>query len=75
MVGHLTSLKNWRESKGLTQKNVADGLGVHVQYVSAIERGARRPGMRVAMAIRDYTDGAVSLDAQVPALTRQRKAA
>lgn len=60
------TLKKWRESSGLTQQAVAAALGVHVQYVSALERGARRPGMKVATAIRDLTGGAVSLDALVP---------
>lgn len=56
------SLQEWRKSKALTQQEFADRIGVHVQYVSAIERGARRPGMRLATKIRDYTGGAVTLD-------------
>lgn len=66
-MAHSMSLKDWREKAGLTQQQVAAGIGVHVQYVSAIECGRRVPGMRVAMRIRDFTDGAVTLDAQVPA--------
>lgn len=65
MLGSTVTLKKWREASGLTQRAIADRLGVHVQYVSAIERGARRPGMRVAKAIRDLTVGAVSIDAMV----------
>jgi len=61
------SLKDWRKTKGLTQLEVAADLGIHVQYVSAIERGAKRPGMRVAMSIREYTGGLVTLDSLVPA--------
>lgn len=57
-----TSLQDWRKSKALTQQELADALGIHVQYLSAIERGARRPGMQVATKIRDYTDGAISID-------------
>lgn len=57
------SLQEWRKSKALTQQDVADAIGVHVQYVSAIERGARRPGMSVATKIREFTGGAISLDA------------
>lgn len=74
-MSRCVSLKNWRESKGFTQKVIADGIGVHVQYVSAIERGVRRPGMRVALAIRDFTGGEVSLEALVTALAPQSKAA
>lgn len=57
------SLKQWRERAALTQQQLADAIGVHVQYISAIERGARRPGMVVAKKIRSYTNGAVGLDA------------
>lgn len=74
-LSRCVSLKNWRESKGITQKVVAAGIGVHVQYVSAIERGVRRPGMRVALAIRDFTSGEVSLEALVTSSPPHRKAA
>lgn len=57
------TLKKWRESNGLTQRQVAEGAGTHVQYISDIERGKRRPGMTVALAIRRFTRGAVRLDA------------
>lgn len=60
------SLQEWRKSKALTQQDVADALGIHVQYVSAIERGARRPGMSVATKIREFTGGAISLDTLAP---------
>ena len=66
LVSSPISLKIWRESKGFTQKEVAEAIGVHVQYISDIERGVRRPGMQVATAIRDFTKGEVGLDAQVP---------
>ena len=59
-------LKQWREEAGLTQQELADRLGVHVQYVSAIERGARRPGMGVAVRIRDVTNGAISVEDLAP---------
>jgi transcriptional regulator with XRE-family HTH domain len=60
------SLQEWRKSKALTQQDVADAIGVHVQYVSAIERGARRPGMKVASRIREFSGGVISLDALAP---------
>ena len=75
LVIHPVTLKKWRESKGLTQQEVAHAIGVHVQYISALERGARRPGMGVATKIREYTDGAVSLDKLVPASPNERQAA
>jgi len=60
-VGRKT-LRQWREMQAITQQELANRLGVHVQYVSAIECGRRRPGMTVALRIRDMTGGDVSLD-------------
>jgi transcriptional regulator with XRE-family HTH domain len=62
----LNCLKTWRKNKGLTQRELAHGVGVHVQYISDIERGKRRPGMRAAIRIRNYTEGEVSIDALAP---------
>ncbi|PNU05822.1 helix-turn-helix domain-containing protein [Novosphingobium guangzhouense] len=56
------ALKKWRESTGKTQAELACEIDAHPQYVSDIERGVRRPGMRVAMSIRRATNGAVGLD-------------
>lgn len=58
-----SELRKWRGAKGLTQRALAELLGVHPQYISDIERGKRRPGMAVAMRIRAVSDGKVSLDA------------
>lgn len=71
-----TSLQDWRKSKALTQQDLADAVGIHVQYLSAIECGRRRPGMALATKIRDYTGGVVSLDALAAASSAaERKAA
>jgi DNA-binding XRE family transcriptional regulator len=64
------SLREFRENAGLTQQQLADAVGVHVQYISAIERGARKPGMVVATRIRDFSRGLVSLDMLVPPAPR-----
>jgi transcriptional regulator with XRE-family HTH domain len=56
------TLKEWRETIGLTQREAAERIGVHPMYVSQIERGRRRPGMKVATRIRDVTGGQVTLD-------------
>lgn len=64
----MASLKNWRESKNWTQADLAEKLGVHVQYVSALERGARTCGMGLATRIRDMSDGQVALDDLAPLL-------
>jgi transcriptional regulator with XRE-family HTH domain len=62
-LSQVNCLKKWRETKGLTQQELAAAIGVHVQYVSKIERGERIPGMRVATRIRDFSEGALTIDA------------
>jgi transcriptional regulator with XRE-family HTH domain len=61
----ITTLRAWRTANGMTQADVAQKLGMHVQSVSAIECGRKRPSMAAALRIRDMTDGAVSLDSLV----------
>lgn len=55
-------LRKWREDSGRTQAELAGDVDVHPQYISDIERGVRRPGMRVALSIRRVTEGAVGPD-------------
>lgn len=55
-------LREWREDRAMTQSDLASAVDAHPQYISDIERGTRRPGMRVAMSIRRVTDGVVGLD-------------
>ena len=61
-MGYGDALRKWRENTGMTQADLAGAIDAHPQYVSDIERGVRRPGMRVAMSIRRVTDGAIGLD-------------
>ncbi|WP_374414269.1 helix-turn-helix transcriptional regulator [Novosphingobium colocasiae] len=56
------ALRKWREDNALTQAELASVIDAHPQYVSDIERGVRRPGMRVALSIRRVTDGEIGLD-------------
>ena len=37
------NLKFWRKTNGFTQKQLATKAGVHVSYVSMLERGTRSP--------------------------------
>jgi transcriptional regulator with XRE-family HTH domain len=60
-------LKTVREKAGLTQAEVASLVGVHTQYISEIERG-RRPGMAVAVSLRNAFSGELTLDDLVPSL-------
>ena len=48
-------LRELRQAQGLSQEEVAHRAGVHVTYLSGIERGKRNPSLknirRVAMAL------------------------
>lgn len=53
-------LKSLRESRGMTQDDLADSLGVSKQAVSQYERGVRRPDYDTLLAICDLFN--VSVD-------------
>ena len=38
-----TAIREVRKSRGMTQKQLAQRTGIHVTYISDIERGARNP--------------------------------
>lgn len=48
-------IQEWREHRGLTQKQLADKAGLHVSSVGAYERGERTPGLeklaRICLAL------------------------
>jgi transcriptional regulator with XRE-family HTH domain len=52
-TGFGSRLRHLREAAGLTQKQLADRLGVGPSRVSDLERGHREPGWRVACQIAD----------------------
>jgi transcriptional regulator with XRE-family HTH domain len=62
----MSKLKKWREARGWTQQELADRAGCHVQYISAIERGARQAGMGLAKRLREISNGELSLDDLAP---------
>ncbi len=62
----MSKLKSWREGQGLTQQQLADQAGYHVQYISAIERGARQAGMGFARRMRELSGGEITLDDLAP---------
>ena len=45
---HIRSL---RERRGLTQEEVAHRAGIHVTYLSGVERGVRNPSLKNIRAI------------------------
>lgn len=60
MMGLSSQLKKIRAEKGLTQKQVADGIGVAEQAYQRYEYGRTIPSATVLVALADYFD--VSLD-------------
>lgn len=49
----MTWLKVYRTMKGMTQRQLADAVGVSFQAVSAYERGRKEPTMRVAKKLSE----------------------
>ncbi len=47
-------LKKIREAHGLTQRQLAQDLGISQNYIPAIESGARRPGPRLQEQFTKY---------------------
>lgn len=60
---HVRSL---RKKKGLSQEDIADKAGIHVTYLSGVERGARNPTVivlrRLAFALGVNTKDLFSFD-------------
>lgn len=70
--------KEWRESRALTQAQVADLLGVRQSRVSEWESGRTQPRVRMAVAIARVTGGEVPVelwaDATEPAASSEQEA-
>ena len=64
---HLRSL---RQRQGLSQEEVAHRAGIHVTYLSGIERGRRNPSLknirRIALALAVPVGELFSFDAGLP---------
>lgn len=43
-----------RESRGLTQRQLAKDIGISQNYIPALEAGARRPGRGVQQRMMNY---------------------
>jgi transcriptional regulator with XRE-family HTH domain len=46
-------IKRIRESKNLTQEELADKVGVHLSYIGNIEIGAKRPSLETLFIIAE----------------------
>lgn len=49
----MNNLKYYRTKANMKKQELADQLGIHQDYVSMIERGARRPGFNLAKRMAD----------------------
>ncbi len=54
------NLLDWRTAKKLSQRDIANAIGVTAMSVSRIEKGAQQPSPKIAQKIDDFTDGAVT---------------
>lgn len=45
------TLKDYRKAQGYTQTEVADKLGITRQYVGALEKGERKPSIKLLKEI------------------------
>jgi len=45
------AVREARKAQGLTQKQVAERTGIHVTYISDIERGARNPSWKTIASL------------------------
>ena len=45
------ALKNFRKTLGLTQESMAERLGVHKNYISMLEYGAKKPGKTLQLLL------------------------
>lgn len=56
MANHL---KDHRIKQSMSQQALGHKLGIHKDYVSMIERGARTPGFKLAKRMADFFDTTV----------------
>lgn len=50
----MNKLKKMRMDKNLTQKELADIIGVTAKYISFLENDQRKPSLNIAIKISDF---------------------
>ena len=60
------SLKVWRAKKNITQKDLADVIGVSRQTINAIEKKDYLPSILIALKIAKYFETAVEEVFSIP---------
>lgn len=59
-VNYLSRLKELRENKGITQRQLSEETGMSFQSISFYEHGEREPGVKALISLADYFN--VSID-------------
>lgn len=59
-VNYLARLKELRENKGITQRQLSEETGMSFQSISFYEHGEREPGVKALISLADYFN--VSID-------------
>ena len=50
-----------RAERGISRRELADGLGVHYQTIGYLERGEYSPSLQLALQIAEYFDVSVEV--------------
>ena len=50
-----------RAERGISRRDLADGLGVHYQTIGYLERGEYSPSLHLALRIADYFEVPVEI--------------
>lgn len=59
-------LDTWMKDRHLIDQEVADAVGLSRGYLNNIRRGTVHINLATALALQDYTDGAVGLEELLP---------
>lgn len=55
----MNKLIRYIKTKGISQKEAADGIGVTEIWLSMVLRGKRRPGLKFARKVESWTKGRI----------------
>jgi transcriptional regulator with XRE-family HTH domain len=63
----MNKLRSWRQSKGLSQQDVAEAVGVQKAMISRLEKGKRVASMSLVARLVEKSGGELSADDFLPA--------
>ena len=69
----MDTLKKYRREQKITQKGLADSLGIEQATVSRLERGDILPSLALACKIEEFTSGAILATSWVPSVEAASK--